>query len=69
MHSNATGIDGINLKMIKIVFPFCADVLVNIINESFSTGVFPAIWKESLILPRSKASQARSYTELRPIIS
>lgn len=47
LRSNATGIDGINLKMNRLVAPFCAEHLVDIFNHSFSSGVFPKLWKVS----------------------
>lgn len=67
MKSNAFGVDGINLKMLKYVMPFCKEALVHIINTSLDTGVVPSIWKRGLITPVPKISVANELNDLRPI--
>lgn len=67
LHSNATGIDGINLKMLKLVYPFCKDIILNLINNSIHLGIFPSLWKESLVIPIAKISRATSHQHIRPI--
>lgn len=39
--TNVTGIDGINLKMLKIVLLFCLNALTVILNNSIENGVVP----------------------------
>ena len=41
IRSNAAGVDNLNLKMIKLIYPFCKSALAHIINTLFETGVFP----------------------------
>ena len=67
IRSNAAGVDNINLKMLKIVLPYCKTALVHIINHSFITGTFPDQWKLSTVIPLPKKPNASSLVDLRPI--
>lgn len=65
--SNAYGVDGINLKMLNVVIPYCIQIVINIINKSLSLGTVPDIWKSALILPIPKISNPIELNHLRPI--
>lgn len=65
--SNAMGTDGINLKMLKIVMPFCVDIITSIINESFRTGTFPEQWKNALVICCPKISDPVNMSDIRPL--
>lgn len=65
--SQAMGIDNITIKMINLVLPYCIELLVNIINTSFKTGIFPDIWKTAVVIPYPKVSNASEVTDLRPL--
>lgn len=65
--TNATGVDGINIRMLHLVSPFCIDMLTNIVNESLTTGVVPNLWKFALITPLPKKETIDSMSEIRPI--
>lgn len=65
--SNAYGADGINLQMLKIVFPYCREQLVHIINTSLHSGYVPSIWKKTIVTPISKVHKAVTLDNLRPV--
>lgn len=65
--SNAIGADKINLKMLKLVFPFCKEALKHIINYSLINGVVPKSWKISIVKPLPKIPVANDFSQLRPI--
>ena len=67
IHSNSLGADGITIKMIKLVLPFVVSALVNIINFSLTTAVFPSAWKDARVLALPKKQTVNSYDDLRPI--
>lgn len=67
LKSEATGVDGINLKMLKYVLPFCLDMFTHILNISVQTSEIPDLWKNSLIVPLPKVPKAVNLSELRPI--
>lgn len=65
--TNATGIDGISLKMIYLSLPACAQAITNVINNSMSTGKCPDLWKIGLITPIPKVCHPKQHKDLRPI--
>jgi hypothetical protein len=65
--SNAVGVDGISIKMLKACLPYCIDPLINIINFSLETRCVPDLWKMALITPIPKVNEPTDYNELRPI--
>ena len=50
--TNATGLDGITARILKSAATIVCPTLLNIINTSFQTGVFPDSLKLAKILPR-----------------
>ena len=67
LKSNKFGVDGINLKMIKLIFPFCKYSITHIINWSFQSETIPRVWKQSIIIPLAKINVATEFGHLRPI--
>ena len=65
--SEATGPDGINLKMLKIILPFCLEALTHILNCSIVNGIVPEQWKKSYIIPVPKITISMELSDLRPI--
>lgn len=65
--SEATGSDGINIRMLRLVSPYCINLILRIINLSLRTGVFPDCWKVASVVPIPKVTNAKSFNELRPI--
>ena len=52
----APGPDKISLKMIKDCLPVVSKPSVSIINASFTSQVYPSLWKKAEIVPIPKAS-------------
>nr|CAI5862446.1 unnamed protein product [Callosobruchus analis] len=65
--SNASGVDGISLQMLKLCLPAINDYLLHIINICLEVGYFPKQWKTALVIPKPKCSHPKSLNDLRPI--
>jgi hypothetical protein len=63
----ATGLDGIDAKFIKIATPSICNVLLEIINKSIKTGIFPDDWKASKIKPLFKKGDQTEPNNYRPV--
>ena len=64
----AAGLDGITNELLKILGPSICDPLSLIFNLSFSSGVFPSVWKRSVVVPIYKNKGSKSDpTNNRPI--
>ena len=42
-NKTSSGFDGLSTKNLKLIFPYIPCVLLQIINKSFMSGVFPDI--------------------------
>ena len=67
LSSNAAGADDLNLKIWKLILPYCLPALTYIINTSLTTGAVPKIWKTAKITPIPKNSKPSNVSDLRPI--
>lgn len=65
--SNATGVDGISLKMLKTCLVELAPAILHIFNVSLQTGQFPNQWKIADIKPIPKKANATTAKDFRPI--
>lgn len=65
--SKSMGADGLSYDMILFSLDFIAPVITHIFNCCLREGVFPTIWKTSLIRPLPKTTKVGSVEELRPI--
>lgn len=63
----SSGIDDMSVKVFEILPDCTLAVLVTAINESFSTGVFPAELKKAIVIPLHKGGEADDPTNFRPI--
>lgn len=52
--SNAVGVDGISISLIKTILPYTVNVLEHIFNHSMTHGVVPQMWKSAQIIAISK---------------
>ena len=57
----------IPLKLLKIVADIIVIPLCHIINLSFSTGVFPEVWKIAKVIPLHKGGSTEELNNFRPI--
>lgn len=65
--SNATGVDGISIKMIKKILFAVLPVITAIFNKSLATNNFPSLWKYALVLPLNKVPVPSEAKHYRPI--
>ena len=65
--SNAYGSDGIPTRFIKDSVYVIAFYLTIIINTSIVTGIYPSIWKHSLINPKHKKGDTDNPSNFRPL--
>ena len=65
--NKSSGTDHIPARIVKEFAYEFADPLTDIFNKSLSTGVFPAIWKDSYITPVKKILNLESENDIRPI--
>ena len=64
---SSSGIDGINIRIVKYVAPYIALPLSPIFNLTFATGKIPNKFKIALVAPDSKSSDKDVYSNYRPI--
>ena len=65
--TKATGVDAINVDVLKLCMPYCVFALTHIINSSFETQTFPNKWKRALITPVKKCSVPEGVSDYRPV--
>ncbi len=61
------GLDGITTDLLKLCAPGAAASLAVLFNRSFSDGVYPSAWKDSLVVPVFKRGDRAALTNYRPI--
>ena len=66
-NSNATGVDQIPMKVIKISSAYIINPLTHVINLSFSEGHFPSTLKISKVIPIHKKGDSSNLGNYRPI--
>lgn len=65
--SNATGLDGLSIRFVKIVLPLVLHQITHMFNSIILTSVFPNCWKHAKIIPLRKKPHLSALTNLRPI--
>lgn len=65
--SNSTGLDGLNIEMIRLCCPLIVPYLTHIINVCLCKSIFPTAWKNAMVIPIPKTANPSCYAELRPI--
>jgi hypothetical protein len=60
VESNAVGLDGIPLKIIKLILPGIISPLAHIFYKTISSKTFPSSWKISKIVPVAKVKDFTS---------
>jgi hypothetical protein len=57
-----TGVDNINMNVLKYAFTTVGETLADMINQSFDEGVFPSAFKTSTVIPIQKVPKTiKSY--------
>lgn len=67
INTNAKGVDGISVEMLKMCLPYCCNAITHVINFSLIHSVVPERWKHALITPIPKKDKISQLNELRPI--
>lgn len=65
--SNAAGIDGITLQMVKQSLHVIILHITHIVNSCLEHGHFPNPWKQSLVSPLPKKHDPVNFSDLRPV--
>ncbi len=65
--NKATGLDGINAKVLRIAAPVIAEPLRYIYNLSIRSGIFPDIWKKARVTPIHKSKDITDRGNYRPV--
>ena len=64
----SVSLDNISNELLKISAPTISESLAALINDSLSSGVYPQLWKESVVAPVLKAgNDATKPVSFRPI--
>lgn len=67
LKSNACGVDGISLHMVKLCLPLLLPYITHVINCCLENGYFPETWKQAVVCPVPKVNNPTQYNDLRPI--
>ena len=67
LKSNACGVDDISAFFVKLSITQAATALTDIINSSFSQGIFPDRWKKAIVIPIPKLDNPQTPSDYRPI--
>lgn len=67
LKSNACGLDGITVHMLRLCSPYILSYLTNIINTCIIDQCFPISWKSALVIPLPKVEEPTDYKQIRPI--
>lgn len=62
-----SGLNNVNVSVIKIFMNNCPDMIVNIINECLTDGVCPDVWKYTVVTPIPKVTNSMKAEDMRPI--
>lgn len=65
--TNAVGVDGISIRMVKMCLPLVTPFIAHIINECLRLSVFPTVWKEASVIPLPKINHPGNFSDLRPL--
>jgi len=65
--SNATGIDGVRLKFIKLIWIHVSASVTHIFNSVLESIYYPNVWKTSLVCPVAKKARPMTIHDFRPI--
>lgn len=65
--SNAVGVDGLQLRFLKLIYNEIKLVICHLFNFSLANSVYPSDWKKSIILPLPKISDPTECKHYRPI--
>lgn len=62
-----SGLNNINMKVIKVLMKSHQDVFLNIVNQSLFTGTCPEVWKYTIVTPIQKVKGSIKAADMRPV--
>lgn len=65
--NKSVGIDDITPRIYKLLIKIRPELIINIINQSFHSGIFPDQLKTAIVIPIFKAGDVNSLSNYRPI--
>ena len=65
--NKSTGLDNLNIRLLKLAAPIICDSLSYICNLSLSTSAFPSAWKKAKVTPIFKDGDKSDVNNYRPI--
>ena len=69
MNSNkATGLDNVNVKILKIARPIIVHSLTDVMNLSLQTGIFPNEWKVAQVVPLHKGGNVNKWKVAQVVV-
>ena len=63
----SSGLHNISSRILKDVWSISPIVLLDMINKSLKTGIFPEDWKHGTVIPIPKVANPQTVNDLRPI--
>lgn len=67
LKSSSLGLDNVDIRFIKLIFPIVGLHLLNFFNLVFTHSRFPTQWKKSIIIPIPKTKRPSCLGDFRPI--
>ena len=67
LKSNSCGVDDISAFFVKISIKQSVTAILDIINSSLRSGIFPKRWKKAIVVPIPKLDTPLSPSDFRPI--
>lgn len=67
MENKESNTDGITVRILKMSFEVIGDKILDMINQSLESGIFPKKWKLTTVIPIEKISGTNKCEEFRPI--
>ena len=65
--TKATGMDQISPRYLHVAITVMKRHLCKILNTSFTTGIFPALWKQAKVFPVFKNGRTTDMNNYRPV--
>lgn len=62
-----SGINNVNKNVMQFAMDHCGDLIMNLMNESLSTGIVPACWKYTVVNPIPKVKGSQMPNDMRPV--
>lgn len=61
--TDAIGLDNINLKFIRLIYPFIFSYILHIFNFILTSSEFPLLWKYAKVIPVRKIKNPKSVSD------